>query len=69
MIFLSRENVDGYEQSSEKVCQQNLANKIEKEAPFDGLGLFEVKWSTLASIISTILTYLVVLVQGIPNST
>lgn len=41
--------------------------QMEAEAPFSALGFFEIGRPTLTSLLSTIITYLVVMVQFAPN--
>ena len=43
-----------------------LIFEINQEGPFTALGLFSIELSTLTSLFSTILTYLIVLVQFNP---
>ena len=43
-----------------------LISEINQEGPFTALGFFSVELSTLTSLVSTILTYLIVLVQFQP---
>ena len=40
-----------------------LFNETEAEGPFNALGFFEIEKSTLTSLTSTIVTYLLVMVQ------
>ena len=40
-----------------------LYNETEAEGPFHALGFFEIEKSTLTSLTSTIVTYLLVMVQ------
>ena len=42
---------------------KNLIHEIEKELPFTALGLFRVDLTTLISIFSTAMTYLIIMVQ------
>ena len=50
-------------EEAEKVQLNNLIYAIEKELPFDALGLFNVDLTTLTSIFSSVMTYLVIMVQ------
>ena len=50
-------------EEAEKVQLNNLIYVIEKELPFDALGLFNVDLTTLTSIFSSVMTYLVIMVQ------
>ena len=40
-----------------------LIHKMEAEGPFSALGFYEIQRSTLTSMFSTIITYLVIMVQ------
>ena len=40
-----------------------LICEFEKELPFDALGLFQVDLTTLTSIFTSVMTYLVIMVQ------
>ena len=42
---------------------KNLIHEIEKELPFIASGLFRVDLTTLISIFSTVVTYLIIMVQ------
>ena len=42
---------------------KNLIHEIEKELPFTALGLFRVDLTTLISIFSSAMTYLIIMVQ------
>ena len=44
-------------------CYKNLICQIENESPFDAMGFFKIELSTFTSIISTFMTYLIILVQ------
>ena len=46
---------------------EKLINRFQAEGPFHGLGLFEVTSSTLMALISTVLTYVVIMVQFQPK--
>ena len=48
---------------------EKLICKLEAEGPFTALGFFEIERSTLTSLVSTIVTYLVVIVQFVPQKT
>ena len=49
---------------------EKLINRFKAEGgPFHGLGLFEVTSSTLMGLISTILTYVIIVVQFQPKKT
>ena len=45
-----------------------LISDIKEEGPFTALGFFNIECSTLTSLVSTILTYLIVLVQFQPTA-
>ena len=47
----------------EKRLLKNLIRQIDNETPFDAIGFFNIELSTFTSIISTFLTYLIILVQ------
>lgn len=40
-----------------------LTNQVEAEGPFTAMGFFEVQKSTLTALISTVITYLLVMIQ------
>ena len=46
-----------------RVQLYNIISEIEREAPFKALGLFSVDLTTLTSIVSTAMTYIVIMVQ------
>ena len=46
---------------------EKLICKLEAEGPFNALGFFDIECSTLTTLVSTIVTYLVVLVQFEPT--
>ena len=48
---------------------EDVISQIELEAPFTALGFFNIELSTMTSIISTVLTYIIVLVQSKPQHT
>ena len=45
-----------------------LICEIKEEGPFTAMGFFNIERSTLTSLVSTILTYLIVLVQFQPDN-
>ena len=47
----------------EKTLLKNLIRQIENESPFDAMGFFKIELSTFTSIVSTFMTYLIILVQ------
>ena len=47
----------------ERVELKNLIYEIKWETPFDAMGLFIVDLSTITSVASSIMTYLVIMVQ------
>ena len=47
---------------------EKLINKFQAEGPFHGLGLFEVRSSTLAAVFSIIVTYFFIIVQLKPTA-
>ena len=40
-----------------------LIKSLEKTGPLTGCGLFQIEWSTLTSMVSTSITYLIILIQ------
>ena len=48
---------------SEKEEIRNLIRNVEKTGPFSGLGYFEITKSTLVSMLSVSITYIIILVQ------
>ena len=40
-----------------------MARKLEKRTPISGLGFFDVELDTLTAMLSTSLTYIIILVQ------
>ena len=51
----------------ERTQLKSLIRKIETESPFDALGFFTIELSTLTAILSTMLTYLIILIQFAPD--
>ena len=51
----------------EKTHLKSLIRRVETEAPFTALGFFDVELSTLTSIVSTVLTYLIIIIQFAPD--
>ena len=51
------------EKEIEKEEIQNLIRDVEKTGPFSGLGYFEITKSTLVSMASVSITYIIILVQ------
>ena len=49
--------------AEQKVELKSLIYEIKSEAPFDAMGLFTVDLSTITSVLSTVMTYLVIMVQ------
>ena len=64
IVWFRYQNID---QNSKEI--EKLIKKYESEGNFHGLGLFEVERSTLTAIFSTILTYVIVIVQFTPMQT
>ena len=48
---------------AERIRLKNLISELESQAPVEALGLFNVDMHTLASLISTAFTYLIIMVQ------
>ena len=46
---------------------KNLIHQINNESAFDALGLFSVNLRTITTILSTVVTYLIIMVQFIPS--
>ena len=53
----------------EKLLIEDIMSQIESEAPFTALEFFNVELSTMTTIISTVLTYVIILVQFNPTKT
>ena len=53
----------------EKLLIEDIMSQIESEAPFTALEFFNVELSTMTTIISTVLTYLIIMVQFNPTKT
>ena len=53
----------------EKLLNEDILSQIESEAPFTALEFFNVELSTMTTIVSTVLTYLTILVQFNPTKT
>ena len=51
----------------ERTHLKSLIRKIETESPFDALGFFTIELSTLTAILSTMLTYLIIMIQFAPD--
>ena len=49
--------------AEERLAILNLVYEMDKETPFTALGFFDVDQTTLTSLVSTVLTYLVIMVQ------
>ena len=45
---------------------EKLINSFQAEGPFHGLGLFEVRRSTLVTMFSIVVTYIIIMVQFTP---
>jgi hypothetical protein len=53
----------------EKMLIEDIISQIESETPFSAMGYFNIELSTMTSIISTVLTYIIILVQFNPSFT
>ena len=62
MVLMFRTHWVNWNSKDDKIAL-NLIAEIEAETPFTALGFYSIEKSTLTSLLSTIVTYLIIVIQ------